>query len=427
MRRLSTAALVLTAAGLLACASVPVASPTGGPPRPTTAVGTPAGTPSPQPTASPVASPVPSPTRPAAPTEGRDPERISAATFDDIALAVDRDGHAHALASRANDGLYYLTDASGSWIAEGIARPPAGGADQELEIAVDEDGTVHVVFARWSAWHPCTFECPPDPSVFDGLYHLSGTAAGGWSEARRLPFEVPPEEGIDGLDVAVVGGQIHLTLRRWSDGPDVVTYATNANGEWRFEQAIEDGWGARVAVSSDGSPVIAYTYGHEAGYGIGYAERAAAGSFSSQRVPATEAGLWPHLALDRQDRPHIVYGHDDGRSYYTYLDAAGWSLPMPVTRHIVAAAALDSRAGLHLIYDIGDGDAREGLWYATNRSGDLEAVQVDRRVRWVEDGPLAPSALAVDDAGRGHILYGVLYAEQGNGLWYAIVPGVPGD
>jgi hypothetical protein len=422
MRRLVSVVIVFATLGLPACTGLPATSPTA-----TAPIATPTEVPSPPQSPSQPATPDPSPPGPTPPTsdEWTPPVQLSRqGRFHSLALAVDNAGRAHAAAGIEEHGIWYLADSDGDWLAELVAEAPAGGADRDPAIAVADDGTIHVLFVRWDAWHPCTFECPPDPSLLGGLFHAIRTAEG-WSEPARMPLEVTGEDWVGELDLAHGGDGLHLVVRRTAGESDEVWYGHQSDAMWEIEQVTDDGWAPSIGLAADGTPVIAYTRGHEAGYGIEIASRQGNG-FAGSFVDGTAGLFLTHLGLDGEGAAHLVLWSEDGSNLHMAQDDGEWGTPATIGRN-VGAAVLDGRGALHLLYDEHGADGLDGLWYLSNRAGDFERLRLSTDTRMVEDGPGPPAAIAVDRAGRPHALFASYYSELHEGLWYAIGPSSPSD
>jgi hypothetical protein len=438
MSLLSTVVLVLAMVGLLGCTVTPPASPAATAPLPTataplpTAATPAAGTTDPL-TPSPAASPVQSPTltqppvgpTPPPSTEWTPPVRLSDQRFDSLALAVDPSGRAQAAAGIEGQGIWYLGDAGEEWLAELVAEAPAGGSHESLAIAVADDGTIHILFVRWDAWNPCYMECPPDPSELAGLFHVVRTAAG-WTEPVRVPLDVVSTDWLGEIDLAQGDDGLDLVLRRVTDDGDEVWYGQQSAAGWRFERVTDDGWSPNLDLVAGGMPLIAYTRGHDAGYGVVLARREGAGNYSTTLVDGSEGMFLTHLALDGVGNAHLLLAGDDGGGRYTFQELDGWSEQVFISRYI-GGAAVDAHGALHVLADEEEDGPQQGLWYLTNRFGGFERLRLDAEPRMVVDAPGPPSALAVDSAGRPHVLFANYYSERRDGLWYGMGPSYPLD
>jgi hypothetical protein len=155
-----------------------VATPT---PRPTvspttTPTATPTATPSATPTVAPSATPTVAPTPVAWPAGNH----ISGGGFSQPAVAVDATGKVHIAATAAdNEGIWYISNAGGSWVAQQVVAPWISDLDEtgvvgQPAIAVDPiDGSVWIAFVYWRC-----IECMPNGS--EGVFTIDNVA-GTWS------------------------------------------------------------------------------------------------------------------------------------------------------------------------------------------------------------------------------------------------------
>jgi hypothetical protein len=378
---------------------------------------------SPQPTASasPVVTPSPSPVPPATPTPSAvpvggwiGPDRISTRDYDELSLVIDYDGIAHA-AAVLNNGIFYLTNASGSWTRERVSTPLAGGADGQPSITYDpEQGYLAIAYTSFSRFDCFELGCFPAGSRgIDAVYNRAGS----WSEPYSLT-EDRSAHGVlrPGIDTA------HLAFEHTLRG---TTYVSHVIDEGLGMNFVGEGHSPSLQVGSDGLPRFAFI---DEGVFFAQAEQPHS-EYTIEPVAGVEG--WPHLLLDDRDVPHLIYTSWDDRPAILHtarLDST-WSTPdLVVAGHYATAAAIDPAGAFHVIYDAFDSEdeADDGLWYVTNRDGSYRARQIDRSTRVLVDGPEASSALAVDRAGRPHFLYMVLLDESGDynpSLYYAIGPG----
>jgi hypothetical protein len=374
------------------------------------------------------------PTARPSPTPGADgwigPERISTRFYDELSLVIDDQGIAHAVAL-LNDSIFYLTNQSGSWTRERISRAPSGGIDRQPSIAVDGDGSLHVAFERWRIWEPCIDVCVrPERFRNDGIHYLTNVS-GSWSVPARIAAMAMA------VEIQVRDGQVHLVFQddfvTADDDNSSVHYSTNASHGWVTER-IDAGHTPQLELDNNGLAHATYREGN----GIYYARaQAANGSFLIEQVPAAGEPDWPLLALDGRDRPHLVYSawHQNeqvGRSYLQVRDG-GWLAPQVVLadRGEPTQLIVGDRGAIHLLSisfeEVEDEEEDyyeywDDLWYATDRSGAFEDRHLLRSVVY-DFGPWPSMALAVDPAGRPHILFtaSIDYNDPTR-LWYAIGP-----
>jgi hypothetical protein len=373
------------------------------------------------------------PTARPSPTPGPDgwigPERISTRFYDELSLVVDAQGIAHA-AALLDESIFYLTNQPGSWTRERISRAPSGGIDRQPSIAVDSDGSLHVAFERWRIWEPCIDVCVrPERFRNDGILYLTNVS-GSWSEPARIAAMAMA------VEIQVRDGQVHLVFQddfvSADDENSSVHYATNASGRWMTER-IGSGHAPRLEVDGRGMAHVAFRTADGIYYGRA---QAATGSFALEQVPAAGEPDWPLLALDGRDRPHLVYSawHQNEQAGRNYLQVreGGWLEPQVVLADRDATElVVDARGAVHLLslsfeeVEDEEGDyyeAWDDLWYTTNGSGAFEDRRLLRSVMY-GFGPWPSMALAVDSAGRPHILFTAsIDYDDPTRLWYAIGP-----
>jgi hypothetical protein len=374
---------------------------------------TPPPTPSAEPTVSPTANPSVEPT----PTGWIGPERISTRAYEELSLVIDNDGIAHA-AAELNDGIFYLTNASGSWTRERISTPVTGGSDRNPSMTYDADEDyLAISFTRYGRYECYELGCYPANSL--GIYVVTN-----YSGTSSEPFAVTGPD-TDYHELRAGRGQLHLTYEALGGEASFIHHATDSGpGPTWVDVRLTEGHSPSLQVGRDGLPRIAFNDD-----GVFFATAASTdGPFSVERVPAIVG--WPELLLGEDDVPHIVFTswEDPWSIMHTIWTGSGWGEPELIALdEIAGAAAVDGRGALHLIYDVYDtaDELDEGLWYATNRAGAFEHRQLDQSTRVVPDGAGATSALAVDRAGRAHFLFTVPFDDRRAGLYYAIGPSAP--
>jgi hypothetical protein len=363
-------------------------------------------TPAPAVSLEPGVPPSPSPSPILEPEGWTGPLFVSERNYWEPTLVIDADGNVHA-AALLNDGIFYLTNSSGSWTRERLSRAPAQGHDREPSIALDSDGSLWVAFTRYRRTE-CQISCYPADS--DGIYYVSGRA-GDWSDPVRI--------GNGGNEVGslqVDGGTIHLASVRWVDPLGFsVFYTTNSSGDWTEERLRDKGNGAQLRLGSDGLARIAFSDGPALYYATA---QAATGSFTLEQAPD---GFFAFLALDNADEPHIVAHVGEEEVRYMHRSGDAWTEPEPVALGGMASGiAVDDQRVAHIIsrYNVGG----PGVRYATNASGGIESTQLYASTADVSDVGSSPSAIGLDGAGRPHVLFMVFHEYQGVGLWYAVGP-----
>lgn len=89
------------------------------------------------------------------------PTRIFDGSYRQVSMAVDTAGKIHA-AARGMDGIWYLTNRTGTWQKTRLTTNPLDGYDAWPSLALDSDNRVHMVFERQTC-----LDCVPggDPAL----------------------------------------------------------------------------------------------------------------------------------------------------------------------------------------------------------------------------------------------------------------------
>ena len=204
-----------------------------------------------------------------------------------VSAAIDGTGRRHVAAECATN-VRYLTDVSGAWATTTFSHP-AERFDIAPQIAIDGT-TVYVAYTRAA---PAT--CGLD---YIGVYYRWRTLPNGaWSITTRLGRSGDQLQSFD-----VVDGVFHATVL---DLAGVVQYETTAGGALK-RYALPGATGlSSVAVGSDGGARMVYeTSGflrYAVFHGSGVEWSAIPGTGPNDRNP--------HLALDADNRAHVVWTH----------------------------------------------------------------------------------------------------------------------
>jgi hypothetical protein len=223
--------------------------------------------------------------------------------FDTWDLAVDDNGGVHvAFADVYSE--YAYRDPSGTWTQERIDYDVPNNAADLIDLTLDSNGVPHVVTQYRSCW-------PRYSNRLGGSWSSSDLDAGQCASHVDLAVD---DSGV----VHAVGGTDNLL--------DVV-YFSNASGAWQAEQLapeIAQSYGQReIAVTDAGE--VHVTFRDPATSQISYFTRA--DGDSSWQESTFGSGDNIDLLLDRNDNLHFVYGDADGLFY------RGWYCPRLRERH----------------------------------------------------------------------------------------------
>ncbi|HUG48772.1 MAG TPA: hypothetical protein VMP67_10220 [Candidatus Limnocylindria bacterium] len=353
-----------------------------------------------------LASPSAAPT--AAPDAWQGPALISERGYHEPSLVIDASGVAH-VAARLNDGIFYLTNASGSWTRERVSRPPRDSADEQPSIAIDADGTLAVAFTRMYDSELGRF--PQEVLVADNR-------GGTWSSPRQIAAE-----GANSPSIKLRDGTLHIC---WVQGgpTDVidddaeypVLYATESGGALDIDEVASNGALPRLELAADGSARILIGSPFWSPIGVIFAVGDGAGSFALERLPATtgdERNV--KLALDDSGAAHAIWSSwpenvSQPTIEYATHNGGSWSSPEPVLENALETAlAGDSAGGVRAA--LGGPD---GVWYVIRRGGTLASERLS------SEEPLALD-LVVDDSGRAHLVF-ISRTGAGTAFWYGVGP-----
>jgi hypothetical protein len=219
----------------------------------------------------------------------------------------------------------------------------------------------------------------------------------------------------------------------YGNSAGTLRHATRSGGKWQVQDADTtpgSGFDLALGLDSDGHAHISHwQLGYE---GIGYAEACTwwDGARWTQRVLDDTVGEWncihSGIAIDAQDRPHIVWEthkiHDVLALRYATLTDDGWQTTT------IADDIGESSAGCSLILDRnGRPHVVYGTWYMTSGGdSDLRYAHLDAGGNWVTELIDASydagefNSLEIDAQGYLHVAYFVGDGiDQEGEIWYA--------
>ena len=195
-------------------------------------------------------------------------------------------------------------------------------------------------------------------------------------------------------------------------------YFTNRSGSWIGEPVAapasgEQGRRSSIALDSKGSIHISYV--HEILRETWYATNSS-GTWECRRIDSNHG--WTALAVDQQDRVHIVYQSGSSVKYVLLPGDPVLVASFATPGECAPALALDSNDAPHIVYY--DLDADE-IGYATNASGIWQAKTLREAVR--PEFPYFKVAIDLDSADNVHICYAdptgrdLRYVTNETGAW----------
>ena len=327
-------------------------------------------------------------------------------------MQVDANGKTHIVygRGRSGDGLYYSTNASGTWVTQLVWAGVVGGP----ALTLDDGGFAHIAFIR-------------SDSGTNGTFYATNKT-GTWSTARVESREAQTRPAI----AVTSGGTVHIITSAYYK-PDPATYAyelvhaTNASGSW-VVSPLTDSPDFSPSVALDGSGEV-----HVAFYRSGITQYSLGAFYATNRSgtwvvtpvivvdPAVDSVWNPSLALDAAGKAHIAFSRStteapwhDGINYAT--NASGtWITSQITTDRYDQNPSLDlTTAGkVHVAFSRGLNGGP--ILDVTNTSGNWGTSQL---THGVDQGP----SLAIDGAGKVHLahmrqLEGIRYVTNVSGSW----------
>ncbi len=327
-------------------------------------------------------------------------ERVGSST----SIAVDGTDNVHtSYVDSDNDGtnpiLKYITNVSGSWIAETVDS--SENEVQDAAIAIDSSDKVHISYVDFDS-----------DGTNRNLKYITNVS-GSWvimtiDSGRYVGWDTAI--AIDSSD------NVHISYLYYdydsADGD--LKYATNATGSWVTSTVDSSGSvGRYLSIAIDSTDNAHISYFDETNIDIKYATNAS-GSWVTETVdgfPSNNFFQWDtSIALDSSDNVHICYHYTlDGFEIITEgLKYASNVSGLWVTETVdfdtvflgivdtgkYNSMAIDSSGNAHISYY--DGILR----YTTNSSGSWVTETVDRK------GSVGfHTSIALDTSGKVHISY----------------------
>lgn len=337
-------------------------------------------------------------------------------------MAVDANGKVHIAAAGTgsdNQGIWYLTNATGAWVKQQVVTPwPLDPEDPETIGSVDEpaiaidpsDGSVWIAFTDWE----CGSDCYPNWP--NGIF-LVNNAAGTWS----APLQLTGDGDLD-ASLAVRDGHAYLacsTAGDYTHAHGAILFGTDASGAWSMQQVAPKGAFPHLVLNPDGKVGILFGASD-----LRYARQKADGSFAIEQLPgaADVGGSWVYSmpAVDAASGEiWAVWSAptDDQANYDIYVASrgpGGWTDP-------ATAVADGSLIGLGVRNGVLQlTAAKSGITYASSVSGAFVEQIID-----ATEAYWGTSAFALGPTGRPLVVY-THDADTGGapGIWFLKGPAV---
>jgi hypothetical protein len=325
-------------------------------------------------------------------------------------IVVDPKDHAHVVYDNVDGrGLYYATNASGSWVRRIITK----GHDALPKAAVDRAGKVHVIFTR-------TYDDSPRRIFY------STNKSGAWV-TTGLPWTAPGSTFRIAVDP-----ELRLHVVYYTDS--AAYYMTNDDGTWVRERLdIGSGQWPMIAVDTAGAVHIAFKQCLSPeewecpGEGIYYRTNAS-GEWTQEHLTEFQGDRPTGIVTDPAGKAHIVFqrpyleqGREElGIGMFYLTNASGtWRRSRVASTGVNGRIALDRAGAAHIVYNR-ESETDLGIYYATNETGSwVRSTAIKERAMYQE--------LAIDARGLPRIAFmrlaidpGVYYAKYGPEKWWRV-------
>jgi len=322
------------------------------------------------------------------------PALIAEGRYLDVSLVMDGSGAAH-VAAQGSSGIWYLTNAGGSWTRERLTTT----APHEVHDSVAIDGSDG---SLWVAYAQRRDDTAPN---FSSAVAYVTNQSGAWSQ----PIDIPGSSEL--LALAVTGGAIHLASndQEAADPEDLSDifrplYVTNGGGDWAAVPVAERGYNLALRLAPDGGvELIVESWQPGSVDATVYLATGAGGGFElTPLIESLPRDTQVAGALDAAGVPHLFLGQGFPVTA-TYIRGLGDSQTEPESVPFMPdSIVFDSQGALHGV---------EGDRYLTNVGGSFAAQNLACGCEPNDAG------IAVDAGSRPHVV-----VSSRDGIWYAVGP-----
>jgi hypothetical protein len=283
------------------------------------------------------------------------------------AIQIDHNNKLHIIFSLAiTSGLWYATNASGSW----QISPLSFASDGEWpQFVLDRGNNIHLVYAI----------------PFSGGIYYANNVGGNWEIKWNCNFGFYPSIALDSL------GHVHIVFDGYNGGGGLY-YVTNSSGQWTMEQIIPP-YCSRLAATDikiDYMQNIHVTYraNHESGspiyYALGYSNNIGGWNYIELDSMIRHDSR-PSLVVDKFGNVHIAYTKLPGPEIYYITNKNGVWEKFPVTSNSywdeiywIPSFEIDSIGYGHIVWN-GYPDGVEDVFYAIS---DSALVKIKEKVNF---------------------------------------------
>ncbi len=268
------------------------------------------------------------------------------------ALAMDTGGHLGIAWERddAAPGIFFASDATGSWVTERASA----GADGLPDLVFDGAGKAHVVFVREGA----------------GLYYATNVT-GTWVTTLLRSDATPwsPSIAIDKL------GKLHVAYSSEGFAPGI-WYFTNASGAWVTTRLTTSTWDSEPSLVLDAANKvrIAFVRYDPSALGIYVLSNATGSWVASRATSGPSIDDYPALGIDAAGKLHVAavrYDADWNASLLYLTNATGaWvttvvGLPTGLTETGIPALGFDGSGNPEIVAGAYGDDSLDTLFRYT--------------------------------------------------------------
>lgn len=291
-----------------------------------------------------------------------------------------------------NQGIWYMTNVTGTWVKQLVATPrnssesifDEGGGPA---IAIDpSDGSAWIVFAY--------LDCPGGEGCnVEGIF-LVNNAGGTWTEPVQLTSENTSDPSLTVRD-----GHVYLAWDQYLDPggcytcPSSTWFGTDASGAWVAQSIVGVAQSPQLVVNAEGDAGILFTQ-----VGNRFARQKANGSFVVERVPGDAVGV--RIAVDAVSGITWVASNSGLGPHMKVLLTSrgpeGWSDPVMAVSDDGQLKGLGVYDGVvQLIWR----RSGSGLMYGQNAGGTFDTAML------AQDEAFVYPALALGPTGRPYVVY----------------------
>lgn len=297
----------------------------------------------------------------------------------------------------SNNGALQYTrrDSNNTWSP---VQTLANEVLDDLQLAVDGNGTVHVV---WEA-------------MMGGIYYAQRPNGGSWSTTYTVQSSSDP--WLSPKMVTTTNGNVHVIWESSTGLADDIFYRRRTpGGAWSaVENATNSGQhnsDSQLAVDNNG---VVHIVSKEGQGTLAYVRRSTNGIWSASEIIFTDiySSLhFPKLTIDNNGRAYVIwyfryYNENDAHFYFAERGlSGGWSAPYALAQARASLVARDIAVGadgtVHFVFS----DYNSGGYRQRPANGSWSQVQklIAPAIEWGEQVP----QIAIDASGLAHVVWDI--------------------